>query len=62
MNDCLWYYIGICDCEGDCADFCCQEYLSVNSDEGNKIAAQYQKDIDWVIEPVREKYREKYLK
>lgn len=53
MNDCFWYQICACDCEyGQCF-----KYLSINSDKGNKLSEQYQKEIDIVTNPVKERYK-----
>lgn len=52
MNDCLWFWIGICDCPGHC-----NKYLSVNSEKGNEIREKYDLDVEEALKPVREKYR-----
>ena len=56
MNDCIWFMFDICDCDGQCLN-----YLSINSNEGQKMHNEYQKDIDEALIPVREKFKEKYF-
>lgn len=57
MNDCIWSWIMICECENGR----CDRYLSVNSQEGNEIKNQYDKDVQEALVPVREKYKERFL-
>ena len=57
MNDCLWYWICVCD-SGKCR---CDKYLSVNEEEGNKIKTEYEEAIEKAIVPVREEFKKKYF-
>lgn len=41
MNDCLWNWIN--QCEGEECN--CEEYLSVNSPQGRKIADKYDERV-----------------
>lgn len=52
MNDCLWLWIGICECP-----FRCDKYLSVNSEKGSEMQQKYDLDAKEALKPVREKYR-----
>ena len=47
MNDCLWYSIGVCN--GDCL---CKKYLSMNSDEGQKVGMQWERLVGKTLEPL----------
>jgi hypothetical protein len=52
MNDCLWFWIKICECPSRC-----NKYLSVNSEKGNEVLQRYDLDVEEAIKPVREKYK-----
>lgn len=50
MNDCVWCFIGICDCEnGRCAG-----HLDANDAEGSEIALRYEHDVNEAIEEIQE--------
>lgn len=47
MNDCLWFAMGVCE------DKCkCTRYLSMNSNEGRKIAMAWEKKVDEILKSV----------
>lgn len=55
MNDCFWCFIeGVCDCKGCCN---CKEYISVNSDKGNELYEAYESDVNEVLKPLTEKWK-----
>ena len=55
MNDCLSFYIGVCDgCENIGS---CSVYISANSKEGSELIERYAADVETAIAPVREKYK-----
>lgn len=46
----------ICECnDNNCNN--CSKYLSINSNEGQKISEQYSKDVAIALKPIREKYK-----
>jgi len=53
MNDCFLFMI--CACEGDGCEGC-KKYLSLNSDRGQELSDQYDKDVEEALKPVRVKY------
>ena len=50
MNDCFW----CCTCVCECDSCICDKYISMNSEQGNKLEEEYRKDVDKALEPVRE--------
>jgi hypothetical protein len=47
VNDCLWLAMSVCK------DKCkCTRYLSMNSNEGQKIGLEWEKRVDEILEPV----------
>ena len=58
MNDCLWAFIcNVCTCE-----YCgirkeCEEYISVNSEEGRNLLRKYQEDVEEALQHVYAKWR-----
>jgi hypothetical protein len=55
LNDCVWVFIF---CGSDCQQ--CDKYLSANSEEGERMLLQYQKEISAVTKPVIDKWRVKW--
>ena len=50
MNDCFYGWLG-------CSDGCrCENYLSVNSEEGSNKLKDYEAEIEKVIKPIQIKY------
>ena len=57
MNDCLWYFIcDLCDAK-NCVN--CSKYLSANSEEGRQQLQEYNKEVEQVLLPLVEKWRNK---
>ena len=56
MNDCFLFWIGICEGE-DCNQ--CPLYISVNSEEGDKLCQEYDNDVEEALKPVRETWSQK---
>ena len=52
MCDCVW------SCVANCEDICngCKYYISMNSDEGEKILESYENDVHGALKPIKEKY------
>ena len=53
MNDCVWCFIGVCECD----EYRCAKYLSIDSKEGRKIDEAYDAEIQVVLKPVKDKFR-----
>ena len=53
MNDCVWCFIGVCECD----EYRCAKYLSIDSEEGRKIEEAYDAEIQAVLKPVKDKFR-----
>lgn len=47
MNDCLWLAIGAC--EEQCK---CTRYLSMNSEEGQRVGMLWERKVDEVLKPL----------
>lgn len=41
MNDCVWCFIGVCECD----EYRCAKYLSIDSEEGRKIDEAYDRAL-----------------
>lgn len=55
MNDCIWAFIsGVCDCE-KCGN--CEEYISVNSEDGSKLLEKYEAEVNEALKPLAEKWK-----
>ena len=55
MNDCVWCFIGVCECD----EYGCAKYLSIDSEEGGKIEEAFDAEIQAVLKPVKDKFRAK---
>ena len=56
MNDCFWCSIMACD-GGTCN---CKKYVSMNGKAGSVSKSIYQDEIDGAINPVKEKWLNKF--
>lgn len=52
MNDCVWCVSAWCDCMGRC-----KHYLSINTEEGQRMEEKYDNDVEEALKPIREKYK-----
>lgn len=59
MNDCVYYFIQVCDGE-HCAK--CTKYFSANARGADVIYEAYQADIEEALIPVHEKWKEMFEK
>lgn len=53
MNDCFWSFLGLCS--ESCKN--CTKYLSVNSEDGEKMLEEYHRQIDYVLTPLLDEWR-----
>ena len=57
MNNCLWCFM-CCDgelCKG------CNKYISVNSENGKKLIKEYNQEINELLKPLNEKWKNKMM-
>ena len=60
MNDCFLYWVEICS--KNCSKcYSCSLYISINSEEGDKLNLEYSIDVEEALKPVREKWRNKLM-
>lgn len=58
MNDCFWCFIsGVCDSNKEGRCYNCKDYLSVSSEEGQKMFEHYSEDVEIALLPVAEKWK-----
>lgn len=52
MNDCVWAYIGVCECD----EYKCERFVSANSGDGEEIITQYGREVEEELKPLKEKW------
>ena len=57
MNDCFWYYIGVC--KANCQ---CDKYTSLNSEEGMEMTSEYDEKVQEHLKSLKKEYKNKLRK
>lgn len=57
MNDCVFNFIGCCDCH----DYKCPKYISINSSRGEVIDETFTREVEKVVTPIVERFKKEYM-